>query len=188
MEYIDQILWYLKATPGRGVLMKNQGHTTLIVYTDADWAGNQSDRRSTSGLCAFVGGNLVTWQSKKQPVVARSSAEAKYRAMANATSEIVWLRLLLHELGCPSLDQPTKLFCDSQAAIHIASNPVFHERTKHIEVSCHYVREKVLNRTIETPYIRSEDQLADVFTKALAKGKFHEIIDKLTSDDIFGST
>jgi hypothetical protein len=108
--------------------------------------------------------------------------------MANATSEIMWLRLLLHELGCPSLDQPTKLFCDSQAAIHITSNPVFHERTKHIKVSCHYVHEKVLNRTIETPYIHSEDQLADVFTKALTKGKFHEIIDKLTSDDIFGST
>jgi Reverse transcriptase (RNA-dependent DNA polymerase)/Integrase core domain/gag-polypeptide of LTR copia-type/GAG-pre-integrase domain len=188
MELIDQILRYLKATPGRGVLMRNQGHTELTVYTDADWAGNPTDRRSTSGLCAFVGGNLVTWQSKKQPVVAKSSAEAEYRAMANATSEIVWLRRVLYELGCPSLNQPTKLFCDSQAAIHIASNPVFHERTKHIEVSCHYVRENVLNRTIETPYIRSEDQLADVFTKALTRGKFQKIVDKLTSDDIFGST
>jgi Reverse transcriptase (RNA-dependent DNA polymerase) len=94
MEYIDQILRYLKATPGRGILMKNQGHTTLTVYTDADWAGNQSDRRSTSGLCAFVGGNLVTWQSKKQPVVARSSAEAEYRAMANATSFSVIVKQL----------------------------------------------------------------------------------------------
>jgi Reverse transcriptase (RNA-dependent DNA polymerase)/Integrase core domain/gag-polypeptide of LTR copia-type/GAG-pre-integrase domain len=188
MELVDQILRYLKATPGRGILMKNQGHTNLTVYTDADWAGNPTDRRSTSGLCAFVGGNLVTWQSKKQPVVAKSSAEAEYRAMSNATSEIVWLRLLLHELGCPSLDHPTKLFCDNQAAMHIASNPVFHERTKHIEVSCHYVRENLLNRTIETPYIRSEDQLADVFTKALTKRKFEEIVDKLTSDDIFRST
>jgi hypothetical protein len=76
MKLIDQILRYLKSTPGRGILMKNQGHTTLTVYTDADWAGNPLDRRSTSGLCAFVGGNLITWQSKKQPVVARSSAEA----------------------------------------------------------------------------------------------------------------
>jgi Reverse transcriptase (RNA-dependent DNA polymerase) len=188
MELIDQILRYLKATPARGILMKNQGHTTLAVYTDADWAGNPLDRKSTSGLCAFIGGNLVTWQSKKQPVVARSSTEAEYRAMATATSEIVWLRLLLHELGCPSLNSPTKLFCDNQAAIHIASNPVFHERTKHIEVSCHYVRENVLNQTIKTPYIRSAEQLADVFTKALSKGKFQEIVNKLTSDDIFRST
>jgi hypothetical protein len=108
--------------------------------------------------------------------------------MATAISEIVWLRLLLHELGCPSLNSPTKFFCDNQVAIHIASNPIFHERTKHIEVSCHYVRENVLNQTIETPYIRSAEQLADVFTKALSKGKFQEIVNKLTSDDIFGST
>jgi Reverse transcriptase (RNA-dependent DNA polymerase) len=188
MELINQILRYLKAAPGRGILMKNNGHVDIVGYSDADWAGNPTDRRSTSGFCTFVGGNLVTWKSKKQTVVTRSSAEAEYRAMAVATSEIVWLRLLLQELGFDMNGKLTKLFCDNQAAIHIASNLVFHERTKHIEVACHFVREKVLDKTIETPFTRSKDQLADIFTKALPKGVFCELLSKLTSDSIFGAT
>ena len=129
---------------------------------------------------------MVTWKSKKQTVVARSSAEAEYRAMAAATSEIIWLRLLLHELGFSLDGKPTQLFCDNQADIQIASNPVFHERTKHIEVDCHFIREKILDKTIETPHIRSTSQLADIFTKALAKGMFEGLRCKLTSDELFG--
>lgn len=121
-------------------------------------------------------------------MVAKSSAEAEYRAMAAAASEITWLRLLLHELGHSSNDKPTTLFCDNQAAIHIATNPVFHERTKHIEVDCHFVREKILNKVIVTAYIRSSDQIADIFTKPLAKGIFEPLKNKLTSDNLFGST
>lgn len=187
LELINQILRYLKSAPGRGILMKNHGFVDLMGYTDADWAGNPLDRKSTTGFCMFVGGNLVTWRSKKQGVVARSSAEAEYRAMAAAASEIVWLRLLLEELGHSLTGKPTKLFCDNQAAIQIASNPVFHERTKHIEVACHYIREKVLDRTIETPYLQSSDQLADIFTKALSKGDFQKFADKLTSNELYGS-
>ena len=187
MELVNQLLRYLKASPGRGVLMKNNGRTDIVAYTDADWAGNPIDRKSTTGFCMFVGGNLVTWKSKKQTVVARSSAEAEYRAMAAATSEIIWLRLLLHELGFNLDGRPTQLFCDNQAAIQIASNPVFHERTKHIEVDCHFIREKILDKTIETPHIRSASQLADIFTKALAKGMFEGIRSKLTSDELFGT-
>ena len=168
--------------------MKNNGHTEIVGYTDADWAGNPVDRKSTTGFCTFVGGNIVTWKSKKQNVVARSNAEAEYRAMATTTSEIVWLRLLLQELGCETMTKATKLFCDNQAATHIASNPVFHERTKHIEVDCHFVREKVQDKTIETPYIRSEDQLADIFTKALPKGAFQDMVNKLTFDNVFAPT
>jgi Reverse transcriptase (RNA-dependent DNA polymerase) len=188
MELVDQILRYLKGAPGRGILMRNNGHVNITGYSDADWAGNPIDRKSTSGFCTFVGGNLVTWKSKKQATVARSSAEAEYRAMAVATCEIVWLRLLLQELGYDMNGKPTQLFCDNQAAIHIASNPVFHERTKHIEVACHFVREKVLDKTIETPFIRSKNQLADIFTKALPKSVFCELLGKLTSDSIFGAT
>lgn len=188
MELIHQILRYLKGCPGRGILMKCHGHVDIMGYSDADWAGSPVDRRSTSGFCMFVGGNLVTWKSKKQSVVARSSAEAEYRAMAAATSEIIWLRLLLQELGLLQKYKPTKLLCDNQAAIHIASNPVFHERTKHIEVDCHFVREKVLDNTIETPFVHSHNQLADVFTKALSKGMFQEIMNKLTSNELYGKT
>ncbi|XP_043699987.1 uncharacterized mitochondrial protein AtMg00810-like [Telopea speciosissima] len=188
MELVEHILQYLKSSPGRGILMQKNGHTKIEGYTDADCASNPTDRRSTTGLCTFVGGNIVTWKSKKQNVVARSSVEAKYRAMASAASEIVWLRLLLKELGCDSSSCPTNLFCDNQRTTRIASNPVFHERTKRIEVYNHFVRENVQDKTIETPYVRSEDKLADIFTKASQKGSFQDMINKLTFDDIFAPT
>ncbi|RVW60104.1 Retrovirus-related Pol polyprotein from transposon RE2 [Vitis vinifera] len=138
-DAVIRILRYIKSTPGQGVLYENRGHTQVVGYTDADWAGSPTDRRSTSGYCVFIGGNLISWKSKKQDVVARSSAEAEYRAMALATCELIWLRHLLQELRFGK-DEQMKLICDNQAALHIASNPVFHERTKHIEVDCHFIR------------------------------------------------
>ncbi|KAL1203338.1 Retrovirus-related Pol polyprotein from transposon TNT 1-94 [Cardamine amara subsp. amara] len=162
---IDRILRYLKGTPGKGIWMGRNNATDIVGYCDADWAGDKSDRKSTTGYCTFVGGNLVTWRSKKQKVVSRSSAEAEYRAMANTTGELVWIKAFLKDLGIKS-SAPITLHCDNQAAIHIASNSVFHERTKHIEVDCHYVREKVEAGIILPTFVRSMDQLADVFTKA----------------------
>ncbi|RVW99699.1 Retrovirus-related Pol polyprotein from transposon RE1 [Vitis vinifera] len=141
-DAVIRILRYIKSTPGQGVLYENRGHTQVVGYTDADWAGSPTDRRSTSGYCVFIGGNLISWKSKKQDVVARSSAEAEYRAMALATCELIWLKHLLRELRFGK-DEQMKLICDNQAALHIASNPVFHERTKHIEVDCHFIREKI---------------------------------------------
>lgn len=187
MKAVHRILQYLKGSPGKGIWMKQNGHTLINAYTDADWAGCQIDRKSTTGYCTFVGGNLVTWKSKKQNVVARSSAEAEYRAMASTTGEIIWLRALLKDLGFSS-PHPTNMYCDNQAAVHIASNPVFHERTKHIEVDCHFVRENVQAKIISTPYVRSSQQLADVFTKGLAAANFQAIISKLGLIDIFAPT
>ncbi|XP_068659151.1 secreted RxLR effector protein 161-like, partial [Aristolochia californica] len=138
-QSLERILRYLKGAPGRGLLYKKHGHFNIEGFSDADWAGSPDDRKSTSGYCTLVGGNLVTWKSKKQNVVARSSAEAEYRAMAHTVSEILWIRTLLTELGFYKKGS-MNLHCDNQAAIHITSNPVFHERTKHIEVDCHFIR------------------------------------------------
>ncbi|XP_070037129.1 uncharacterized protein [Nicotiana tomentosiformis] len=128
-----------------------------------EFNGSLFDRRSTSGYFILVGGNLVLWKSKKQKVVARSSVEAEYRAMAMATCELVWVKQLLKELKLGEINK-MKLVCDNQAALHIASNSVFHERTKHIEIGCHFVREKILLGDIVTKFVKSNDQLADIFT------------------------
>ena len=129
--------------------MNNNGHMNIIGYFDSDWAGNALDRRSTTSYCMFVGGNLVSWKSKKQCVVARSSAEVEYCSMASAACELVWLNRLLTDLGYPCSILIT-LYCDNQSSIHIASNPVFHECTKHIQVDCHYIWQQVQSKLIAT--------------------------------------
>ncbi|XP_016509659.2 secreted RxLR effector protein 161-like [Nicotiana tabacum] len=130
-DAVIRILRYIKKAPGQGLLYEDKGHTNNVGYSDADWAGSPSDRRSTSGYCVMIGRNLISWKNKKQDVVARSSAEVEYRAMALATCELIWLKQLLQELQCVEFKQ-MELICDNQAALHIASNPVFHERMKHI--------------------------------------------------------
>ncbi|KAK6162888.1 hypothetical protein DH2020_002729 [Rehmannia glutinosa] len=188
---LEQILCYLKGAPGRGLLYGRHGNSkvecfTGIIesYSDADYAGYKDDRRSTSGYCIFVGGNLVSWRSKKQTVVSRSVAEAEYRSMADSVCEIVWIHQLLKEIGF-ELTLPAKLWCDNQAARHIASNPVFHERTKHIEIDCHFVRDKVEEGFISTGYVKSEDHLGNIFTKAVNGVRMNNICNKLGIIDIY---
>ena len=181
---VEQILCYLKAAPGHGILYKDHGHTRVECFSDADWAGSREDRRSTSGYCVFVGGNLVSWKSKKQNVVSRSSAESEYRAMAQSVCEIVWIHQLLSEIGF-SITVPAKLWCDNQAALHIASNPVFHERTKHIEVDCHFIREKIQDGLVSTGYVKTGEQLGDILTKALNGTRISYLCNKLGMIDIF---
>ena len=165
LEAVKHILRFIKSSPGKGIFYGSHGHLNIVGYLDANWAGSPDDRRSTTGYCTFVGGNIVMWKSKKQSVVTKSSVEAKYRAMAKTACELIWLRSLARELGF-NVKEPMQMHCDHQAAIYIASNPVFHERTKHIEVDCHFVQEKVTTGLISTPYVRSENQLADMLIKA----------------------
>ncbi|CAH9055335.1 unnamed protein product [Cuscuta epithymum] len=184
---VEHILCYLKGAPGRGIVYQNHDHMRIECFADADWAGSKDDRRSTSGYCVFVGGNLVSWKSKKQNVVSRSSAESEYRAMAQSACEIIWISHLLTELGLKT-SMPAKLWCDNQAAIHIANNPVFHERTKHIEVDCHFIREKIQKGLISTEYVKTGEQLGDLFTKALNGIRVDYLCNKLGMINIYAPT
>ncbi|XP_058222867.1 uncharacterized protein LOC131332582 [Rhododendron vialii] len=135
-------------------------------------------RRSTTGYFVTLGGSPNSWRTKKQSVVSRSSAEAEYRAMASTTCELLWLHTLLCNLAV-HISTPIQLYCDNQAAMHIARNPVFHERSKHIEIDCHLVHERVQQGLLQLHHIASTDQLTDIFTKALGVDHFRLLTFKL---------
>ncbi|KAG6483737.1 hypothetical protein ZIOFF_060391 [Zingiber officinale] len=184
MKAIDRILRYLKSCPRKGLLFKGGGDLKVECYSDADWAGSRDDRRSTSGYCTFLGGNLVTWRSKKQNVCARSSAEAEYRAMAHGLAEMLWLSFLLTDIGL-EVELPLRLYCDNKSASYIANNPMQHDRTKHIEIDRHFIRERLDSGELCLPYVKSEDQLADMFTKAIPQAVFDSSLSKLNMFDIY---
>ena len=173
-----RILRYLKGTIFDGLHFSSHSSLTLQAYSDADWVGDPTDRRSTTGYCFLLGDYLISWRSKKQTVVARFSTEAEYRELVATTTELIWLRWLLQDLGV-DCSTATKLHCDNRSAIQIAHNDVFHERTKHIEIDCHFIRHHLLQGTLTLQSISFQDQLADIFTKPLPLGTFRGLASKL---------
>jgi hypothetical protein len=163
-EAVKHILHYVKGTLDTGLRIRRSLQQSVSIFTDADWAGDVDDRRSTSGFAVFVGPNLISWSSKKQPTVSRSSTEAEYKALANGAAEAMWVCSLLRELGVTQRQAPI-LWCDNLGATYLTANPVFHARTKHIEIDFHFVREQVADGALVVRFISSNDQLADIFTK-----------------------
>ncbi|XP_028053049.1 uncharacterized protein LOC114257489 [Camellia sinensis] len=173
---VKRLLRYIKGILGRG-LHFSSGSLILNAYSDSDWAKNVLDRRSTTGYCAYLGLNLISWSAKKQPTVSRSSSEAEYRALAHASIELSWLGMLLAERHCP-VPVPT-LWCDNLSAIAMSHNPVFHARTIHIEVDYHFVRERIAAKKLHICYIPTTDQITDIFTKPLSVARFQYLQSKL---------
>ncbi|KAM2326634.1 hypothetical protein ACFX1X_025835 [Malus domestica] len=177
LQAAKRVLCYLKGTISEGIWFK-KGSLNLTAFSDADWARCTFDRRSTSGYCVFWGSNLISWSAKKQPTVARSSTEAKYRSLAHTAAEITWICKIFRDINF-SLSQVPTLWCDNISAISLASNPVFHARTKHIEIDYHYIRELVLAKLLKVQFVCSQDQLVDIHTKSLSKSRFSYLKSKL---------
>ena len=183
MNAVYRILKYLKSSPGKGLFFGRNQELEVSGYTDEDWAGDRMDGKSTSGYFTFVAGNLVTWRSKKQKVVSRSSAEAEFRGMVHGICEFLWIRRILRDLGIV-LTKPMKLYCDNESAVKIANNPVQHDRTKHVEIDRHFIKDHLEKATVELPHVASAEQLADMLTKGVCSRIFQSSLDKLGMIDI----
>jgi hypothetical protein len=178
LKMVRRILRYVKGTINVGLHFTSNTTLDLFAFSDADWAGCPTTRRSTTGYCTFLGGNIISWCAKKQHTVSRSSTEAEYRAMANTAAELTWLTFLLKDLHIP-LASPPILYCDNISALHMTINPVFHARSKHIELDYHFVRERVALGLLVTHYIPTKDQVADLFTKPMSKSALAHFQPKL---------
>ena len=172
---------------GKELFFKKNNCREVEIFTDADWAGSKEDRRSTTGYCTFVWGNLVTWRSEEQSVVSRSSAEAELRAVAQGICEGLWIRKVLEDVQ-QTMTFPIKLYCDNKAAINISHNLVQHDRTKHVEIDRHFIKEKAEEGVICITYVPTKEQTADIFTKGLLRPLFEDFVCKLDLINIYDPT
>jgi hypothetical protein len=170
-EAVKRIITYLKGTSDHGITYCGAGENVLTAFTDADFDGDVDTRRSTTGNIFIINGGPVAWSSQRQRCVSLSTTEAEYVAASTATKEIAWLRNLLNDIGCCQ-HQPTTLLCDNQSAIRLVRNPEFHQRTKHIDVKFHYIRNMQEEGAVNILYVDTSNQLADALTKALTQPMF----------------
>lgn len=168
---VKRLLRYLCGTLDHGICLRQNSPLALHPFSNADWAGNKDDYTSTSAYIVYLGHNPISWSSKKQRTVARSSTEAEYRSVASTAAEIRWLCSLLMELGI-TLPQPPVIYCDNVGATNLCSNPVFHSRMKHVALDYHFIREQVLSGLLRVSHVSATDQLADALTKPLARQQF----------------
>ncbi|XP_015162001.1 uncharacterized mitochondrial protein AtMg00810-like [Solanum tuberosum] len=152
LQAVKRIFRYLKGTPAHGLQLEKNISNSLTLISDSDWAGCTTTRRSTSRFCIFLGSNLITWSIKKQSTVAHSSTEAEYRALAVATADAIWIQFLLRDLGI-YLSTPILAKCDNIGAIHLAHNPVFHSRSKHVALDYHFIREKIAQGDLTVSHV-----------------------------------
>jgi histone deacetylase 1/2 len=170
---VKRILRFVKGTSNIGLRITKSMSTLVSGFSDAYWAGDIDDRRSTGGFAIFYGHNLISWSAIKKPTISWSSTEAEYKYLANATAEMIWIEALLKELGIKSRCPP-RLWCDNLGATYLCDHLVFHARAKHIEIDFHFVREKVAKRQLEIRFVSTKDQIADGFTKALGTCMFEK--------------
>ena len=161
---------YVKTTVEFGVWNSKDTSDVLARYSDANWAGNVDDRKSTSGGCFYVGNNIVSWMSKKQNSISLSTAEAEYIVDGSYCTQLLWMQKLLHDYGI--YQEYLTIYCDNTSAINISKNPVQHSRTKHIEIRHHFIRELVEDGTFTLEFIHTDDQKANLFTKSLDNKHF----------------
>ncbi|KAL8149358.1 hypothetical protein AgCh_006394 [Apium graveolens] len=165
---VERVLRYLKLTSQHGLFFSAKSSLTFQGFSDSDWGGDPGDHRSVGEYCFLLGGTAISWRSKKQSLTSKSTCEAEYRALSDASCEVIWLKSLLTELRV-RIPKSIALYCDNKAALDLAANPVYHARTKHIELDCHFIREKILTGLIEVFQVTSQDNSADILTKGLGK-------------------
>ncbi|KAL1342260.1 hypothetical protein AAHE18_09G145200 [Arachis hypogaea] len=173
-----RVVRYLKGHPGQGILLLKENDLQFYGWCDSDWAGCPLTRRSLTEWFIQFGTTPISWKTQKQQTVSASFAEVEYHSMAKATRELIWIKDILSSLHM-SHPAPIRLHCDSQAALHIAKNLVFHERTKHIEVDCHFVWDEIIHNRLLPSYIPTHLQLADIFTKTFGTKQFGKLLVKL---------
>ncbi|CAL1356029.1 unnamed protein product [Linum trigynum] len=166
-----RILRYIKGTIDHGLLYTKSEIFKLVGYCDSDWAGDMDDRKRTTGFVFFLGDTAFTWSSKKQAIVTLSTCEAEYVAPTSCACHAIWMRKLLKELNMTQ-EESTEIFVDNKSTLALAKNPVFHDRSKHIDTRYHFLRECVEQKEVALKYVKTEDQIADIFTKPLKQDVF----------------